>query len=103
MSFSQGAFLVYDRNIDANNAFMNQFSKDEYTIFKSLPILLEKYGRRNISISTVAPTGTLGFIAKTTSGIEPIFMAEYSRRIKVHEGEEHDSVDLVVPLKLQYW
>ncbi len=33
-----------------------------------------KFGRRNISISTVAPTGTLSMLAQTSSGIEPVFM-----------------------------
>ena len=42
-----------------------------------------KHGRRNISISTVAPTGTLSILTRTSSGIEPVYMVSYTRRRKV--------------------
>jgi ribonucleoside-diphosphate reductase alpha chain len=41
-----------------------------------------KYGRRNISWSTGAPTGTTSLMTQTTSGIEPVFKAFYKRRKK---------------------
>src|SRR5690606_25276680 len=42
-----------------------------------------KHGRRNISISTVAPTGTLSMLTRTSSGIEPVYMLSYTRRRKI--------------------
>lgn len=42
-----------------------------------------KHGRRNISISTVAPTGTLSLLTRTSSGIEPVYMLGYTRRRKL--------------------
>jgi ribonucleotide reductase alpha subunit len=43
----------------------------------------DAHGRRNISISTVAPTGTLSLLTRTSSGIEPVYMLGYTRRRKV--------------------
>lgn len=45
------------------------------------------YGRRNVSTSTVAPTGSLSLLTQTTSGLEPVFMVTYTRRKKVNPGE----------------
>lgn len=47
---------------------------------------MRQYGRRNVSWSTVAPTGTTSLMTQTTSGIEPLFKAVYKRRVKVEEG-----------------
>lgn len=49
---------------------------------------LTQYGRRNVSWSTVAPTGTVSLMTQTTSGIEPLFMPFYIRRKKVNPGED---------------
>ena len=51
-----------------------------------------EYGRRNISISTVAPTGTLSLLAQTSSGIEPVFMTHYKRRRKINPNEPNANV-----------
>lgn len=53
-----------------------------------------KYGRRNVSWSTVAPTGTVSIVAKllkyanTSAGIEPIFFPWYFRNKKVNPGQD---------------
>lgn len=52
-----------------------------------------KYGRRNLSFSTVAPTGTVSLMARTSSGIEPVFMNYYKRRRKCSSKE--DKVDFI--------
>lgn len=56
---------------------------------------MQKYGRRNISWSTVAPTGTVSLMTQTTSGIEPLFTPYYIRRKKINpsEGGRVDFVD----------
>jgi ribonucleoside-diphosphate reductase alpha chain len=52
-----------------------------------------KYGRRNVSWSTVAPTGTVSILTQTTSGLEPLFSAYYMRRKKVNALEKGVRVD----------
>jgi ribonucleoside-diphosphate reductase alpha chain len=52
-----------------------------------------KYGRRNVSWSTVAPTGSLSILKQVTSGLEPLFAAFYLRRKKVNPGEDGVRVD----------
>lgn len=53
------------------------------------------YGRRNVSFSTVAPTGTLSIMTQTTSGIEPLFLAWYMRRKKINPSDKDSRVDFV--------
>ena len=53
-----------------------------------------KYGRRNISWSTAAPTGSLSILTQTTSGIEPLFLPYYKRRKKcITHDERVDYID----------
>lgn len=62
---------------------------------------MNKHGRRNISMSTVAPTGSVSIVAKlckyanTTSGIEPLFYPFYFRNKKVNANEAGVRVDFV--------
>lgn len=51
------------------------------------------YGRRNVSWSTVAPTGTVSLMTQTTSGIEPLFQPFYIRRKKVNPNDENVRID----------
>jgi ribonucleoside-diphosphate reductase alpha chain len=48
---------------------------------------MRQWGRRNVSWSTVAPTGSVSILTQTTSGLEPLFAPYYMRRKKVNPGE----------------
>lgn len=56
-----------------------------------------KFGRRNISLTTVAPTGSVSIMTQSSSGVEPVFMPYYTRRRKLSdtEIEQGVSVDFV--------
>jgi ribonucleoside-diphosphate reductase alpha chain len=80
MAIERGKFDAFDHVIEEESAFIQMLKSelpDVYTRNK-------KYGRRNISISTVAPTGSLSILARTSAGIEPVFMTTYKRRRKVN-------------------
>jgi ribonucleoside-diphosphate reductase alpha chain len=55
--------------------------------------------RRNATVTTVAPTGTISIIAGTSSGIEPLFALAY-RRLAL-EGEEFHEVHPLFLTKLR--
>ena len=79
----RGAFPIYDYKREEENPFVNR-------IFSAAPGLeedMKKYGRRNISLLTIAPTGTTSMMAQTSSGIEPVFMVSYMRRRKVNPND----------------
>ena len=42
---------------------------------------------RPVGVRAIAPTGTIGIIAETTTGIEPLFCKSYKRRYFVADGE----------------
>lgn len=52
-----------------------------------------KYGRRNIALLTVAPTGSVSILTQTTSGIEPVFLVSYMRRRKINPNDKNARVD----------
>lgn len=76
--------------IKGNNAFY-QFLLDTYP--EQTYRMIES-GRRNVSWSTVAPTGTVSMLTQTSSGIEPIFAPYYERSKKcMSEDERVDFID----------
>jgi ribonucleoside-diphosphate reductase alpha chain len=54
---------------------------------------IDKVPRRNIALLTIPPSGTLAIMAGITSGIEPVFNLEYTRRRKVEDSENVAFVD----------
>ena len=81
LALMRGKFADYDSSKEYS-PFYERLSKDYPTQYERMC----KYGRRNISWSTVAPTGTVSLMTRTTSGIEPLFMPYYTRRVKDENG-----------------
>ena len=54
---------------------------------KSIQERIQRYGRRNISITTVAPAGSISILAQCSSGIEPVFKRTYTRKRKINPEE----------------
>ena len=91
MSLERGSFLGFNKEIENSSEFVQMLKQELPTVYDRMM----KFGRRNISISTVAPTGTLSMLAQTSSGIEPVFMTHYKRRRKLNEHDTEEKVDFI--------
>lgn len=87
----RGAFLIFDAEREKNNPFILRLKEADNKLYYDM---LE-YGRRNIALLTIAPTGTTSLMTQTTSGIEPVFLPVYKRRRKVNPGDKDARVDFV--------
>lgn len=91
MAKERGAFHIYDPTREKDNPFVNRIREQDPELIEDM----EKWGRRNISLLTIAPTGTTSLMTQTTSGIEPVFMPVYRRRRKVNPNDPNVRVDFV--------
>ena len=82
----RGAFPLYDSAKDANSEFIKRICAED----PQLAADMQKYGRRNIAILSIAPTGTVSLMTETTSGIEPVFAVYYKRNRKINHSEKID-------------
>ena len=86
-------FLDLGTDTPALSKGLNGFYEMMLSDFVDQSLRMAKYGRRNVSWSTVAPTGSVSILTQTTSGLEPLFAPYYMRRKKVNPGEEGVRVD----------
>jgi ribonucleoside-diphosphate reductase alpha chain len=86
MAIERGAFSCFDWEIEKNCDYIQRLPEE-------IQDKIKKYGRRNISLLTNAPTGTVSIMSQTSSGIEPVFMRSYTRRKKVNSSDTESKVD----------
>jgi ribonucleoside-diphosphate reductase alpha chain len=91
MAKERGAFKIYDAAREKNNPFLNRLKAED----AELAAEMEKYGRRNISLLTIAPTGSTSLMTRTSSGIEPVFQPFYKRRRKVNPNDKNVTVSFI--------
>ena len=89
----RGAFPIFDPSYEKNNPFLNRIKNED----SELAELMEKYGRRNIALLTIAPTGSVSILTKTTAGIECAFLLSYKRRRKINPNDKNIEVAYVDP------
>lgn len=87
----RGAFPIYDAKREKNNPFIQRLAQADPELYKDMT----RFGRRNIALLTIAPTGTTSLMTQTTSGIEPVFMPVYKRRRKVNPNDKDARIDFV--------
>ena len=87
----RGAFSIFDSEREKDNPFILRLKEADEKLYYDM---LE-YGRRNIALLTIAPTGTTSLMTQTTSGIEPVFLPVYKRRRKVNPNDKGARVDFV--------
>lgn len=91
MAKDRGAFGVFNFEKEQGNPMIER-------VLEAAPELREemaKYGRRNIAMLTIAPTGTTSLMSQTTSGIEPVFRPVYKRRRKINPSDKDQRATFV--------
>ncbi|KAA5537691.1 adenosylcobalamin-dependent ribonucleoside-diphosphate reductase [Paenimyroides baculatum] len=91
MAKERGAFAIYDSKRELNNPFALRIKDADPELYNDM----QEYGRRNIALLTIAPTGSTSILSQTTSGIEPVFMPVYKRRRKVNPNDKDVRVDFI--------
>ncbi len=85
MAKERGAFPIYNAEREAKNPFIQRLSQADEKLYQDMV----RYGRRNIALLTIAPTGSVSICTQTTSGIEPVFLVSYKRRRKVNPNDKN--------------
>lgn len=98
LAIERGMFPAWNKTYETANA--NRWFKFISSEYPEQWERMQKHGRRNISFSTVAPTGTVAMVARASSGIEPVFMPFYMRRRKCNS--ETDRVDFVDKMGIKF-
>jgi ribonucleoside-diphosphate reductase alpha chain len=91
MALERGKFEGFATQIEDTSEFVQMLAKELPEVHKRMM----KLGRRNISISTAAPTGSISMLAQCSSGIEPVFMTSYKRRRKVNAEKADQKIDFI--------
>lgn len=89
MAKERGKFQIFDHKKEKDHPYLSKLPKD---------ILEEmiKHGRRNIACLTTTPVGTASNVAAsmglfgTTSGFEPVFLNQYTRKRKMADSDESE-------------
>ena len=85
MARERGAFPMYDNIKEENNPMIARIREADPALYEEMM----QYGRRNVAMLTIAPTGTTSLMSQTTSGIEPVFRPVYKRRRKVNPTDQN--------------
>ena len=93
MAEELGAFKCWDYEKEKDNPYLLRINEENPELYKKM----KKIGRRNISLTTTAPTGSVSILTQTSSGIEPVFQLSYTRRKKINVGSDNknERVDFV--------
>ena len=91
LAAERGAFPIFDMERERNNPLINRIREAAPEVYAKM----EKQGRRNISMLTIAPTGSVSICTQTASGIEPVFMVSYKRRRKVNPNDKNVKIAFV--------
>jgi ribonucleoside-diphosphate reductase alpha chain len=78
----KGAFPQFDAEKFLQSGYMKQMPS-------YIRDLVAQYGIRNVTIMTQAPTGTVGTMVGTSTGIEPFFSWTYFRKSRLGVHQEH--------------
>ena len=80
----KGAFPKYSSKLLESKIFKKHFSDDDIKLLE-----IDKYGLRNCSLLSIAPTGSIGTMLNISTGCEPAFQISYKRKTEsLNNGQE---------------
>jgi ribonucleoside-diphosphate reductase alpha chain len=88
MARERGPFPIYDTEREKNNPFIQRLKEAAPDVYEDMA----RYGRRNVAMLTIAPTGSVSILTQTTSGLEPVFAVAYKRRRKVNPNDKNATI-----------
>ena len=110
MGRERGVFPIYNKEKEKNNPFIQRILSEFHFMRRN------EAKRRNISLLTIPPSGTISLLAGICSGIEPVYQLYYKRRYKILENtkekKQYDFIDangdkwreyIVIHPKLRDW
>ena len=83
MAIDRGKFPIYNVKQEEKSGFIQRIKENDIDLYNRMI----KHGRRNISLLTIAPNGSVSICTQTTSGIEPVFQISYKRRRKINPND----------------
>ena len=83
MAIDRGGFPIYNAKQEEKSGFIQRIKENDIDLYNRMI----KHGRRNISLLTIAPNGSVSICTQTTSGIEPVFQISYKRRRKINPND----------------
>ncbi|MDO5022831.1 MAG: adenosylcobalamin-dependent ribonucleoside-diphosphate reductase [Eubacteriales bacterium] len=78
---NKGAYPSYDKAV-LQSSIIQKYATDD------VKALIEKYGLRNCSLLSVAPTGSISTMLGASGGVEPLFALKHKRRTVAATGGE---------------
>ena len=94
MAKEYGTFSLYEKDSVNLEPIIRVLNNSQYNPYTFDLTDLETYGVRNVSVTSIAPTGTIAILAGLNSGIEPYFALAYKRNIT--EGVGNIAKDYLV-------
>jgi len=91
MAKERGPFEIHDHNREIDHPFLNRIWEEAPDIYG----MNKETGRRNIALTTTAPAGSVSTLTQTTSGIEPAYMLQYTRRKKLTDNDVNARIDFI--------
>ena len=91
MAQERGAFPAYDAAVEKGHPFIERILR----IDPELRADYERFGRRNVALTTTAPAGSVSLLTQTTSGCEPVYRLSYTRRKKINPNDSSAHVDFI--------
>lgn len=79
----KGMFPCYSPDVLKSNIIKKHFTEDDIKILE-----IDKYGLRNCSLLSIAPTGSIGTMLNISTGCEPAFQISYKRKTESLNGKD---------------